>query len=245
MRSESVGDEIMRATLRECRMVVERLCQSIGVKDGILRSVTDCGVFSAALGLSGFAGLERQLELLRNIAVENISASEEGGLVAFDAAGEHAWVVAEPALDLAVAAFRLTGRGALSVANVAEPRELAVLRAFAEKHGLRAEVELAGGGRVDVNFADRPLGAPTVLDGIVRNGIAVSRELWFRLFHRSHDALAADTVISRTHTGSIIVKPDGTVIGKRDPEFIDTDLSMLTRETIVEPSFVRERSARS
>lgn len=237
-------EEVMHATLRESRMVVERLCQSMGVKDGILRSVTDCGVFSAALGLSGFAGLERQLELLKTIAVENIAVADDGDAIVLDAAGEHAWVVAEPALDLAAAAYRLTGLGAVTIVNTTEPAELGVLRALAEKHHLQAEVEIAGGGCV-ATLSDRPAGTPTVLDRIVSEGIAVSRELWFRLFHRSHDALAADTVISRTHTGSIIVKPDGTVIGKEDPEFVDMDLSMLTKEIIVEPGFVRKKSARS
>jgi hypothetical protein len=237
--------EVMRATLRESRMVVERLCQSIGVKGGILRSLTDCGVYSAALGLSGFAGLERQLELLKTIAVASISASDEGDPIVLDAAGEHAWVVAEPALDLAVAAYRSSGEGAVTIANAKEAAELGVLLALAEKHGLKADIEFAANGRVTVILSARPPGVPTVLDRIVREGIAVSRELWFRLFHRSHDALAADTVISRTHTGSIIVKPDGSIVGKEDPEFIDMDLTMLTKETIVEPAFVREKRAGS
>jgi hypothetical protein len=234
----------MQATLRESRMVLERLCQSIGVKDGILRSLTDCGVYSAALGLAGFAGLERQLGLLKDIALESVSASDEDGLMVFDAAGQHAWVVAEPALDLAVAAHRLEGEGAVLIVNVAEPAEIGVLRAIAEKHDVKVELELQTNRGVLVRVADRSADEPTTLDRIVREGITVNRELWFSLFHRSHDALAPDTVISRTHTGSIIVKPDGTIIGKEDPEFIDTDLSLLTKEHIVDPAFVRTTNAR-
>ena len=245
MNSERVRDEVMQATLRESRMVIERLCQSIGVEDGILRSVTDCGVYSAALGLSGFAGLERQLELLKNVSVEKVSASDEEDPILFDAAGQHAWVVAEPALDLAVVAYRLRGQSSVCISNVTEPTELAVLRALAEKHGLKAEIEWKAGGGVAARLSDRLAESPTTLDLLVYEGIPVSRELWFRLFHRSHDALAPDTVISRTHTGSIIVKPDGTIVGKEDPEFVDMDLSMLTREHIVEPAFVREKSERS
>jgi hypothetical protein len=41
-------------------------------------------------------------------------------------------------------------------------------------------------------------------------------------------------VISRTHTGSIIVRPDGTILGKEDPEFIDMDLSMLTKDSLIQ-----------
>lgn len=245
MTSNPARDEMMQATLRESRMVVERLCQSIGVKDGILRSLTDCGVYSAALGLSGFAGLERQLDLLKTIAVEKISVLSDGDPIVLDAAGEHAWVVAEAALDLAVAAYRQTGRGAIAIVAAAEPAELGVLRALAEKHGLQAEVELEADGRALARLSDRPADSPTVLDKITRDGITTPRELWFRLFHRSHEALAPDTVISRTHTGSIIIKPDGTIIGKEDPEFVDTDLSLLTKEHIVDPAFMREKSARA
>jgi hypothetical protein len=242
MTSKLDSDEIMYASLRESRMVVERLCQSIGVHDGLLRSVTDCGVYSAALGLAGFSGLERQLDLLRNNVAEAASLGEDGDPILFDAAGQHAWFVAEAALDLAVAAHRLTGSGAVAIANAKEPGELGVLRALAEKHGLQAEVAMEPGGRVVARLSDRRAAAPTVLGAIAREGIPVPRALWFHLFHRSHDALAPDTVVSRTHTGSIIVKPDGTIIGKEDPEFVDTDLSMLTKETIVEPAFVRDRS---
>ncbi len=240
MTSKQNSDEIMHASLRECRMVVERLCQSIGIRDGLLRSLTDCGVYSAALGLSGFRGLERQLELLKSIDPKSVSVGTESEPILINSAGQHAWVVAETALDLAVASYRLTGHGAVAIVNANEPSELGVLRALAEKHGLKVEVDMDSGGRVLARLSDRAAGTPTILDGIVREGIEVSRELWFRLFHRSHDALAADTVVSRTHTGSIIVKPDGTILGKEDPEFIDTDLSMLTKEAIVEPAFIRE-----
>jgi hypothetical protein len=240
MKPERVSDEVMQATLRETRMVVERLCQSIGVPDGILRSVTDCGVYSAALGLSGFRGLERQLGLLKDVAAERISATDGSEPILFNANGQHAWAVAEPALDLAVAAYRVTGQGAVVIDNANEPSELMVLRALAEKHGLKADVEVDSNERVIARLSDRDADAPTILEKIVRQGIAVPRELWFQLFHRSHDALAPDTVVSRTHTGSIIIKPDGTIIGKEDPEFIDTDLSMLTKESIVEPAFGRD-----
>jgi hypothetical protein len=241
MTSTPASNAIMHASLRESRMVVERLCQSIGLQDGVLRSVTDCGVYSAALELSGFAGLERQLERLKTIAPASLSAEDSGEPIRFDAAGQHAWMVAHPALDLAVAAFRVTGRGVVVIANAAEPDELRVLRALAERHGLSAEVATEVDGRVVARLSDRAAAAPTVLEAIARHGIVVPRDLWFALFHRSHDALAADTVVSRTHTGSIIVRPDGTIIGKEDPEFVDTDLSMLTKETIVEPAFARER----
>lgn len=241
MMATSNGEPTMHASLRESRMVVERLCQSIGAPDGLLRSLTECGVYSAALGLSGFPGLEDQLALLNDIAPERARVDDEADTMVFDAAGQHAWAIAESALDLAVAAYRVNGRGAIVVTNVAEPSELGILRALAEKHGLKADVAVEPDGRVVVELSDRVADRPTVLDRIITDGIAVERDLWFRLFHRSHEALAPDTVVSRTHTGSIIVKPDGAVLGKEDPEFIDMDLSMLTKETIVDPAFAKGR----
>jgi len=222
----------MRATLRECRMVVERLCQSVGVPDGILPSVTNCGVYSAALGLAGFPGMERQLDLVRNVEPEGLSFFEAGGVINVDAAGLHAWVAAEPALDLLVAAFRTGTARELIISDVSQPAELGTIRALSQKHGFEAEVEV--GNRTVVHLFPRARGEPTVLDRIICEGIEVERDLWFHLFHRSHDALAPDTVISRTHTGSIIVRPDGTIIGKEDPEFADMDLTMLTRDSLIQ-----------
>lgn len=223
----------MRVTLRESRMVVERLCQAIGVPDGILPSVANCGVYSAALGLAAFRGIERQLEFLRSIAAERMSARWEGDVVRFSAGRQHAWVAAEPALDMLVASFRLGEACDMTIEDAVEPGELAVIRALAEKHHLQAEVKIDGRGTAAVTLSGGIGNEPSVLDRIVRNGIEVEHDLWFSLFHRSHEALAPDTVLSRTHTGSIIIRPDGTIIGKEDPEFIDMDLSMLTKDTLI------------
>jgi hypothetical protein len=223
----------MRVMLREARMVTERLCQANGVPDGLLASLTNCGVYSAALGLAGFPGMERQLDLLREIAPERMSAEDGEGEIRFDAAGQHAWVAAEPALDLLIASARTGGATGLRVANVLEAGELGVIAALAQKHHWDARIEATSEGGTLVRLRDRPAGAPGVLERIIREGIAVERELWFHLFHRSHDALAPDTVVSRTHTGSIIVKPDGTIIGKEDPEFLDMDLTMLTKDSLI------------
>lgn len=229
----SSRNETMLVTLREARMVVERLCQSIGVPDGILPSLTNCGVYSAALGLAGFRGMERQLDLLRDITAEAMSIRPEAELIRFSAAKQHAWVVAEPALDLLVASFRIGEVCTMVIEDAVEPAELAVIHALAEKHQLRAEMSFSDDGAATVTVSDRVETEPTVLDRIIREGIAVECDLWFGLFHRSHDALVPDTVVSRMHTGSIVIKPDGTIIGKEDPEFIDTDLSMLTKNTLV------------
>jgi hypothetical protein len=227
--------------LRESRMVVERLCQAVGLPDGLLRSVTECGVYSAAMGLSGYGGLERQLDLLGPGIASNVAVREADGGGVLDGGCQHAWLVAEAALDLLVATYRAAGAAELTIVNIAEPQELKVIGGLVERHGLSATIEFNSKGAAVVRLGDRDPTAPTILSKILQEGIPVSTELWFRLFHRSHDALAPDTVISRTHTGSIVVKPDGTVIGKQDPEFIDMDLSMLTAESLLEPKFAGSR----
>lgn len=65
----------------------------------------------------------------------------------------------------------------------------------------------------------------TVLERIRRNGLTVDAALWWQLFHRSAEALAPDSYVSRRHAGPIIVEADGKVIGRQDED--ETDLSLL------------------
>lgn len=222
----------MNATLRESRMVLERLVQWKGVEPGMIFSVMDCGVYSAALGLSGYEDLERQIGFLASPPSAPISITEAGGEIRLDAGGRHAWLVAEPALDLAIDEYRRRGAGAVTIANVAEATELGVVSAIAEKHELSAAATAGPDGSVRIEVGPRDPSRQTVLDRVRRQGIPVRRELWFHLFHLSSNALAEDTVISRTHTGAFIIKPDGTVIGEHDEEFAHEDISMLTAEAL-------------
>ena len=99
----------MNASLREIRMVIERLVQWKGVEPGMIFSVTDCGLYSAALGLSGFEGLEAQLDKLSAApgAMPVIIDGEDTLVV--DARGRHAWLIAEAVLDLAIDGHRRGG----------------------------------------------------------------------------------------------------------------------------------------
>ena len=67
----------MNASLREIRMVVERLVQWKGVEPGMIFSATDCGLYSAALGLSGFEGLEAQIPAIEG---ERMQAAAQAAL---------------------------------------------------------------------------------------------------------------------------------------------------------------------
>lgn len=221
----------MNATLRESRMVLERLVQWKGVEPGMIFSVMDCGLYSAALGLSGYEDLERQIDLLAAAAAP-ISMVETDGAIRIDAGGRHAWLIAEPALDVAIDEYRRKGEGSVTIINVVEPAELGVVAAIAEKHELAAGAAIGADGSARIEVGPRDPARQTVLDRIRREGIPVRRDLWFRLFHLSSNALAEDTVISRTHTGVFMIKPDGTVVGEHEPEFQHEDISMLTAEEL-------------
>jgi hypothetical protein len=221
----------MQASLREIRMVIERLAQWKGVEPGMIFSVTDCGLYSAALGLSGFFGLEAQLEKIAACAGARPDVQDHDGLILVDANGAHAWLIAEAALDLAIASYRRGQGGRVMVVNVTERAELAVVSAIAQKHELSATARMDDGDAVHITVtvsADRR----SVLDQVRRAGVEVRRDLWFHLFKLSSNALAEDTVISRTHTGTFVIYPDGRVEGDEHAEFGQDDLSMLTAEKL-------------
>ena len=60
---------------------------------------------------------------------------------------------------------------------------------------------------------------------MVKSGFPVLGTLWWRLYHVSNTALAADNPVSRRHAGHLIVQDDGSVIGRRDVDD-DTDLRL-------------------
>jgi hypothetical protein len=220
----------LNASLREIRMVIERLVQWKGVEPGMIFSVTDCGLYSAALGLSGFTGLEAQLARIAEAPLSKPTVTEQGAGTVVDAGGLHAWLVAEGALDLAIDSYRRGHGGEVSVVNVAEPAELGVVSAIAQKHELAAKA-LPDGDAVQIIVtasADRR----SVLDDVRRLGVPVRRDLWFHLLKLSSNALAEDTMISRTHTGTFVIRPDGRIEGEDHPEFGQDDLSMLTAEKL-------------
>lgn len=222
---------MMQASLRESRMVLERLVQWKGVEPGMIFSVMDCGLYSAAQGLSGYEGLERQLGLLQAGTGLKLSATETSQGLAVDAGGRHAWLVAEALLDLAIDIYRRKGTGRVLATNLTEPSELAVVTSIAQKHGLSAQVTGIG-STIEILVGAAKPGEPQILDRIQREGIPVRKDLWFHLLAQSSHALAEDTVISRTHTGSFIIRPDGTVEGEDDEAYEEDDLSMLKVEKL-------------
>jgi hypothetical protein len=219
---------ILMASVRESRMVLERMLQHAGVPDGLLFSVRDCALYSAALGLSGYRGLDRQIERLRKARPDRLELVSEYPTMIVDCNGEHAWIVADTLLELAVEALRLTGKGRVIARGVAEPSEAAVIRALAEKYDLEASVTAVPSGDVEITVIARVSRTQTVLDRIRREGIEVPAALWWQLFHLSSQALAPDSFESRRHAGTVRVEADGRVVGRGDED--ETDLAMLAED---------------
>ena len=223
---------MMRVSLREMRMVFERLVQVARVPEGMVASVRDCALYSSALGLGGSDRLLANLELIRSPDLSRIGLTGETSL---DAGGLHAWLVAELAVDLAVASRRAGGSGEVRISNLSCVEELGVASAFSVRHGFAARSEGRSSGDATLTLNAATTEQAGLLDSIRRDGLPVAADLWWRLYHASAAALAPDSVSSRRHAGPIIVTEDGRVIGRQDDD--ETDFSLLTSDArIPQPS---------
>lgn len=214
----------MTVSLREMRMVFERLLQVTRIESGIVPALRDCALYSAALGLGGFSRLMTTLESISKAIPKALTLDSSDDLV-IDCGGQHAWLAADAALDLAVDNLKTGGSGIVTVRNAAEIDELRVIEALAQRFGLKATVAVsADRAAIAVTPATDPKDI-ALLDRIRRNGVAVDAATWWELYHRSAQALAPDSYLSRRHAGPIIVEADGKVIGRQDED--ETDFSLL------------------
>lgn len=212
----------MTVSLREMRMVFERLLQVTRVESGLVPALRDCAVYSAALG--GFARLPATLETISKATPSALSLEGSDDPV-IHCGGQHAWLAADAALELAVEILKTGGRGIVTVRNAADIGELRVIEALAQRFGLKAIVAV---GADRATIAVTPATDPddiALLDKIRRDGVDVDAALWWELYHRSAEALAPDSYLSRRHAGPIIVEADGKVIGRQDED--ETDFSLL------------------
>lgn len=218
----------LRLTLREIRLIIERLVQAAGVAPGLLFAARDAAVVSAVLPVAGFAGLSTEIAALAASSAQPAKLSEgEDGVPHVDVAGQHPWLVAEALLDLAVERFRLTGHGEVLARGAVSPREFGVITGLAEKHGLAATSTEAADG-ILLQIRPRPAQASTLLDRVRHQGFTVEAGLWWPLYHASHAALAPDSFESRRHAGTIRVEADGRIVGRNDED--ETDLAMLAAD---------------
>lgn len=214
----------MTLSLREARMVLERLVLVAGVDAGLVPSLRECALFSAAHGPVGFEGIEASMNALRGADPKRLTMSDEGGKVVLDGHGLHAWYGVHPLVDLLAEQLHDGRRAEMRVAGFAEPAELRVAVPIGQRQGISVAINFQDGEAL-VNAEHAANGADPVMD-IILNGTPVDADLWWRLFDESDKALAPDSFESRRHAGALIVEADGRVIGRQDED--DTDLSMLT-----------------
>lgn len=224
----------MQVSVREARLVIERLLLTTDLPKGYIRAVRECVLVSQAAGLRGFAGLS-DLAMLATPFVDVLKVVSEGEMISFDAGGVHAWVAMPTILDLAIAASRRGGIHKFAVLNVRAAGELACMTHLAQRHGAAFDVQfpsVESGSEVVIlsiyNTAKpRTFEAqyPLLADALL-HGFTSSRDLWRSLYERSSGALAPDSIQSRRHAGPVIVLDDGTIVG-RPPVDDDFDPAML------------------
>ncbi len=210
-------------SLREARLVVERILLLSPVPPGLMQDVRETVLISQMLGLGGFSTLLDGYTELTAAAVPSLEGTN------LRCHGAHAWLVAPAIADLAVeAAF--VGGGTLHVTGIRAPEELPTVTGLAARHGAQLRVTEAG------EVTSLPAtGAPpkSRIDALtwrmVREGFPVFGSLWWRLYHLSNRALSPDSLVSRRHAGHIVVREDGSIVGRRDIDD-DTDLRLLTKD---------------
>ena len=223
VQSRATDRDVVLA-VRETRMIVERILLTLNVPQGLVPAVGYCILYSQAQRLGGLAAFHEAMGSLAAGRLGEMKLRQEGNGLILDGGSNHAWLIANDALDLALAESRL-GRGdLLEVCNVRDAGELRVIEGLAERHRARAQVQIGESGAVLRILADRLPGEDAVMGAALRDGFTVSRALWRSLYDRSGEALTPDSIESRRHAGPVMVDAQGRVHGRDDD---DTDFELL------------------
>ncbi len=215
--------DIMHVSLRECRMVLERMILIERLDGGLVPALRDCALYSAMYH-GGFDHIRGQIERLKTGLAAAPTLGETPDGLTVDCGGRHAWTVADTLLDLAVDQYRQGLPSTVKFCNVAQADQLAVIPYLAERYRVAVTVD------TDSLTVTGDL-VPKALDHIRRHGLPVERAAWWRLFHRANEALAPDSLESRRHAGPIMVDAEGRIIGRADED--ETDLSLLADPALV------------
>jgi hypothetical protein len=217
-------------SVRETRMIVERILLTLNLPAGFVPAVGNCILYSQALLRGGLAHLQETMNTIAAARLSEIRLIDDRSGLVLDGGGNHAWLVMHDALDLALAEHRLGGKGALEITNVSAGSELFVIEGLAERHRARAKIQATTSGAHVGIVADRLPGEDAVMWRALRDGFAVSSELWRSLYERSGEALTPDSIESRRHAGPVMVDAQGRVHGRDDD---DTDFELLLGQKAV------------
>ncbi|MEO3803590.1 hypothetical protein [Nonomuraea sp. B1E8] len=199
----------LTVSLRETRVMTERLLLLLGVPKGAVPAVREMIVDAEALGLGGLAFLDSAQAAATSWRAPALTAAS-GGRVTVEAHGMPAPYAAPALLDLGVALQREHGRAEIEVGGVRSAHLLLVLPHAALPYGAGVDVT-CGDGAPRLTVGERAPAAdpvPRHLARAVRRGLEVDAALWWRLYHRSNDALTEDTPVSRRHAGATLDPDD-------------------------------------
>ncbi|PSK97699.1 hypothetical protein CLV63_10792 [Murinocardiopsis flavida] len=216
----------LRVSVRELKLTAERHLMLHGVPKGVRPAVRDLVADAEALGLGALEWLDRP----PRDGWRPPRRRAPGG-AAVDAGGVPSLFVAPLLLDLVIAAADRDGGAVLDVTGAPDPALLGALVPAAHRYGARLEAAVTGPDSARL----RHLGAaaPTAADraaaphggrhltAAVHGGFDVDAALWWRLYHRSNDALTEDTPLSRGHAGALPAPGSGAPAASgTDPDYV-------------------------
>lgn len=231
----SARDDLpLRVSLRELRLVVERIVMLLGVPKGNWVAVREVIVAAEALGLGGLAFLD---ERPPGGWGSPVITSEEEHRLTVTGTGIPAPFAAPALVDLAIATMCEYGKAEVRVSGLTDAGLLAAVEPTGAQFGAELRV-----GRVDERTQvleaapaaeEIPIRSLAAMAGgehlvdVALHGLGVAAPLWWRLYHRSNEALTVDTPTSRTHAGAALVTADGQSGGAvdADPDYMTEALS--------------------
>ena len=211
--------ETMQLSVREVRMIVERILLAARLPQGFIPDVRDAVMYSHAMGLGGLSLFQQRFVTVPSLPLSSMTM--EGDTL--DGGGNHAWMVAPSAIDFAIATHQ-NGGGMLMVRNVSDIAELKLLEGFAGRYGASAQVTLKDKDIAIVSVTQNDNASDAILDKALATGMPVPHALWHELYAFSHKALAKDSAVSRRHAGPVMVDAEGRVHGRDDD---DSDFAFL------------------
>lgn len=153
----NTASEPMNLSLREARMMTDRILLQSRIVSGSQQAVRNAILGAEAIGLPALQRLDEAFEtIVSGIDPARLSlayASEDGSFLSLDAGGEHAWSVGVALLELGVDGARNAGSAVVSVRNIREPGMLAGLVALAWGYEVDLQVTTGAGMAVARNVA--------------------------------------------------------------------------------------------
>lgn len=243
-RQNASDAETLRLSLRELRLITERLLQAQGLALGAVAAVRDLVLHAQAAGLPALQFLADGLgEADRKSSGRVEIAAEAPGTLAVDCLGQSALVVAPALLDLlqAVPGERVTvWAGRVEHAGLASVLEhqgtdrgvvITVTRTVAPAAGLPPLPEALAGEGVLLVMERRapelpddaelsrllPLTGSLPAARAVHTGVEAPAALWWSLFEDSAHALSPESVTSLKHAGATAVDENGVI----EPDLTD------------------------